>query len=147
MKVKDHNYYGALDDILSDLDDIVKQLQAEPKTTVANTLLFETGYNEWLADGKEADIDKIIREIEHCDDYMFFDVNVYDLELIKAILTKHLTQKTTVHKDGGVVEMREVWENSLTFVNTFKCDNCWWNMYWHKVKYCCECWAKIKRID
>lgn len=45
------------------------------------------------------------------------------------------------------IEIKEVWENQMTFTNVFDCPKCWWHIYWWStVNYCGECWAKIKRI-
>lgn len=64
-------------------------------------------------------------------------------KVLDWILRKHLQEPTEERE----IEIKEVWENQMTFTNVFDCPKCWWHIYWWStVNYCGECWAKIKRI-
>ena len=97
---------------------------------------------------QEVDIDKIINDIMKDIDCQWSDFSISSLDVIlDRRLTKHLTQKTTVPKDGEVVEIK--WWTSIHWDGSkewWMCPKCWTDvMSLHK--YCRICWAKIKRID
>lgn len=113
--------YRAYEQVIKDL----KQLQAEqPK--------------------QEADIDKIhdiadnwIKALENKNTLTVYNTIRY----LENIATKHLTQKTTVPKDGEMVEISKSERNTRRY-----CPKCNERIEYMD-KYCCGCWVKFKRID
>lgn len=94
---------------------------------------------------QEADIDKIMEEADRLSNVWAMDywINI-PRNRLREIITKHLTQKTTVPKDGEVVEI------SKNFLKSDHCCPCWAmcrDEYDNFANYCPQCGKEIKRID
>ena len=68
--------------------------------------------------------------------------------VVRDMITKHLTQKTTVPKDEEVVEINKKPYYADLDTRCYKCTGCDTNFCITSLcKYCPRCWAEIKRID
>ena len=120
----------------------IQQLQAEqPIQIIANTLLYEAGHKEWLADGKKVDIEAIITEFMTYHEEKLWVFYLREEDALK-IIAKHLTQKTSVPKDVEVVEINKIYIDDWYFGFC----NCWWTIT-NIIKKCDNCQKIIKRID
>ena len=115
-------------------------------------------------------IEEIMEEAE-IQLYNNWDSWASDMNKLRKILKEHLQEPTLTYEqwferwkqvgykewwrargeeptEEREVEIKNIWENKITFTNYFDCTGCWWHIYWWATaKYCSCCWAKIKRVS